>query len=129
MSTPIATSDDLATFLGDPSIDATRAEQLLGIAQAFCEDIVTPLPPSAFGIILSAAARTYGNPEGLTQESLGPYVAARPATGVYLTKSEKAALRRAAGIGGAGSTSQLSPTIETDLQTDLPPWDYDELTP
>ncbi|MGH3437089.1 MAG: hypothetical protein ACRDRL_28995 [Sciscionella sp.] len=120
MSVPIATSADLGTFLGDPSIDAGRATQVLAIVQGFCEDIITPLPESAFGVVLSAAARIYSNASGVTGETVGPFNVQRP-TGVYLTKGEKAALRRAAGIGGAGSTSILP----ADAASDLPPWDYD----
>lgn len=105
MSTLVATPDDLATFLGQ-TVDPDRALQLLGIAQGYCEDIVTPLPASAFGIVLAAAARAYGNPFQITSESVGPFAAGRTPS-VYLLRSERTILRRAAGRGGGGSTSTL----------------------
>lgn len=107
MSTPIASPADLATYLGISDVDTTRATQLIGIAQGFCEDIVSPLPSTAFGVVLAAAARSYANPQGVTGEAMGPFHVQRPG-GVYLTKYERAALRRAAGRGGAMSTSTLA---------------------
>ena len=105
MSTPIATSDDLATFLGQ-TVDDDRATMLLTIAQSYCEDEVTPLPASAFGIVLAVAARAYSNPQQNANITTGPYAFA-PAQSIYLLRSERAALRRAAGRGGGGVTSSL----------------------
>lgn len=107
MSNPIATPDDLSTFLGE-TVDNTRATQLLGIAQAYCEDIVSPLPASAFGIVLAAAARAYANPTQEVSVATGPYTATR-AKSVYLTRAERTSLRRAAGRSGGGSISTFSP--------------------
>jgi hypothetical protein len=105
MSNPIATPADLTTFLGQ-TVDDARATQILALAQAFCEDVVTPLPASAKGIVLAAAGRTYVNPESVQFSATGPYSAQRP-VGVYLTRAERATLRRGAGRGGASSTSVL----------------------
>jgi hypothetical protein len=107
VSNPLAQSSDLATFLGQ-EVDDARATMLLAIAQAYCEDVVSPLPASALGIILSAAARAYVNPAQDAAVGTGPYTVTR-ASSVYLTRAERAALRQAAGRGGGGSTSMLVP--------------------
>lgn len=107
MSTPIATPADLSTFMGE-TVDTARATQLLGIAQAYCEDVVSPLPASAFGIVLAAAARAYANPTQEQSVATGPYLATR-AKSVYLTRTERTSLRRAAGRSGGGSVSTLNP--------------------
>lgn len=106
MSTPIATSDDLSLYMGQ-TLDDDRADQFLAIAQSFCEDIVSPLPASAFGIVLAAAARAYVNPQQNTTEVTGPSSVGRAAT-VYLTRAERVNLRRAAGRSGGGSISTLN---------------------
>lgn len=106
MSTPVVTSTDLATFLGS-SVDTARATALIALAQQFCEDVVTPLPASAAGVILASSARAYVNPSQVGFSATGPYSAQLPAA-VYLTRAERATLRRGAGLGGAGSTSVLT---------------------
>lgn len=107
MSDPIATPDDLTLFLGQ-TVDGDRATQLLAIAQAYCEDIVSPLPASAFGIVLAAAARAYANPTQNVSEATGPYSVSLSRS-VYLTRTERVTLRRAAGRSGGGSISTLNP--------------------
>lgn len=110
MSTPIAEPDDLSLYLGQ-TVDDDRATQLLAIAQGYCEDIATPLPASAFGVVLASAARAYVNPQQNTNEALGPYTVGRAAN-VYLTRAERAMLRRGAGRAGGGSVSTLNPGID-----------------
>lgn len=106
MSTPIATSTDLGTFLGNDSIDAERADLILEMAQDLCESIVSPLPATAKFVVLTVAARTWSNPEGDTTATVGPYAVTR-APAMYLTKSDKATLRRLAGGSGAFSIDTL----------------------
>lgn len=105
MSSPVATPADLSTFLGE-QVDDARALLLLSIAQGFCEDVVTPLPASAVGVVLASAARAYANPQQNNGEGVGPYTVQRMSA-VYLTRTERETLRRAKGRGGAGSTSVL----------------------
>jgi hypothetical protein len=113
------TASDLETFLGLDAIDTDRADQLIGLAMDLVESIVSPAPDAAKAIVLTAAARAYANPEGLTQELVGPYQASRPAAGIYLTKSERASLRRLAGVGGAFSFDLLGINGAEDA-TDYP---------
>lgn len=112
-STPLADPADLATFLGT-GVDDARATLLLRLAQDRCEEILTPLPESAMGIVLSAAARGYSSPQGVSSEGIGPFSVQRPWAGVYLTKSERASLKRLGGQGGAFSVdptpADASPT-------------------
>lgn len=95
------TSADLALYLGESSIDDARAAMLIGQAESLAESIVSPLPDAARAVVLSAAARGYANPQGVTSEGVGPYTVTRPLAGVYLTKTERATLRRLAGGSGA----------------------------
>lgn len=105
MSTPVAIPSDLALFIG-ATVDDSRADLILGLAQDACEEFVTPLPDSAKRIVLAVAARIYTNPTSVPTEAVGPYSAGRPA--IDLTRRERHSLRRLAGRGGgAGSTSAL----------------------
>lgn len=102
------TPDDLQTYLGSPNFDAERAELLISTAVSLCEAIVKPLPESADAVILSSAGRAYTNATGVTSQMAGPYQVTMPSGGVYLTKSERATLRRLAGGGGAFSIDMLA---------------------
>lgn len=99
--TLVVSYTDLGLYMGDGSIDPSRAELLITQAILLCESFVTPLPDAASVIVLSSAARAYANPQGVTSETIGPFNVQRPWAGVYLTKAERAALRRMAGSGGA----------------------------
>lgn len=115
MGIPLVSPADLGIYLG-LTIDAPRAQMLLEDAQNLCESIVSPLPAAATAIIKSAATRAYTNPTGVTSETTGPYAAHRPSGGVYLTRSERRALRNLAGRSGAFSIDLL-PTGVTEVQT------------
>lgn len=120
MSLPIVTPDDLALYLGT-AVDNDRALLLIAQAQLLCEITADPLPAPASVIVLSAAARGYVNPQGITGETVGPYTVQRPAAGVYLTRSERIDLKFMAGRGGAFT---VDPTPD-NAGTGLPWWDVD----
>lgn len=127
MSAPIVDPTELATFLGVDAVDNDRAVMLLGDAQDLCESILTPLPATAAGIVRRVAARAYTNVTSAHQMGIGSanisYGAQNSSTGVggmYLSRSDKADLRRLAGGGGAFSIDLLP----ADYSADLPPWDY-----
>lgn len=109
MSVPLADSADLQSFLGLDSIDDARATLILGLAQDLCESIVAPLPDTARAVVLAVAARAYTNPGNVQQETTGPFSASYGAAagGMYLTRPDKATLRRLAGSGGAYSIETL----------------------
>ena len=106
----IPTASDLAIFLNVPGPDTTwnaRADQILGFAVDLCSSIVDPLPDAATGIVISVAARSFANPEMIASETVGPFTVQRPTPGLFLTRSEKAALRRMAGGTSAFSVDTL----------------------
>lgn len=112
MSTPLVQPSELATFLGvdETQMDDVRARLMLQLAQDLCESIATPLPDSAQGVVLAVAARTFANPEGNTAETVGPYTVQRGGS-LYLTKADKATLRRLTGGTGAFSIDTLPPGV------------------
>lgn len=112
MST-VATVSDLQTFMG-VTVDETRAQQMLDIVEADAASIVSPLPASAMGVILTAAARALPNPSGTTSMSSGGASASWLPGGVYLTRAERMTLRRLAGIGGGAFSVNLAPDAGQD---------------
>lgn len=101
-SDPLATAAELDTYLQlGGRVDTDRADMLITMAQELAEAEISPLPAAAKSVILSAAARAYTNPAGVTYETIGPFSAQRPAAGVYLTRAELNTLRRLAGRSGA----------------------------
>ncbi|MFP8944701.1 hypothetical protein ACLIYM_25160 [Streptomyces fenghuangensis] len=106
------TAEELALYLGLEEIQGARADLLIAQAVALCETVVKPLPESATAVVLSAAARAYVNPQNATYETIGPMSVQRPqgSGGLYLTKADKAALKSAAGRGGAFT---VDPTPDT----------------
>ncbi|MFE1321595.1 hypothetical protein [Kitasatospora phosalacinea] len=97
------TAEQLALLLDLQEINGNRADLLIEQAVALCETVVKPLPDQATAVVLSAAARAYTNPQSITYETIGPMSVQRPqgSGGLYLTKADKAALKAAAGRGGA----------------------------
>jgi hypothetical protein len=95
----VAQVPDLATFTG-LTVDADRAQLLLDLVEADAASIVSPLPVSAKGVILTAAARALPNPAQVASQSLAGTSTTWGAGGLYLTRSERRTLARLAGIGG-----------------------------
>lgn len=128
---PIATSDDLGTYLNDSTINVARAQQLIEFAQQRCELIVSPLPDAAVGVVLQVAARAYVSITAARQVQLGDADAAfgaapGPVGGIYLMASEEKALRNMAGSGGAFSIDLLPadyvlPVFSYGADWDVPP--------
>lgn len=96
---PIVTPDDLGVYLAVQSIDEVRAAKLIDWAQALCESVITPLPTGAEPVVLDVTARAYSNPTSVTQQSVLSASASYGAVagGMWLTRENKAALRRLAG--------------------------------
>jgi hypothetical protein len=116
------TAEELGLYLGLPEIDGARADLLIQQAVALCETVVKPLPEQATAVVLSAAGRAYVNPQQVSYETIGPMSVQRPSGsgGLYLTRADKAALKSAAGRGGAftvdptPATADPSPTYPVD---------------
>ena len=120
------TAEQLALLLDLQEINGNRADLLISQAIALCETVVKPLPDQATAVVLSAAARAYTNPQSITYETIGPMSVQRPqgSGGLYLTKADKAALKAAAGRGGAFT---VDPTPAT--ANPIPTWPQEELSP
>jgi hypothetical protein len=118
------TADELRLYLNLGEVDAMRAEFLLDQALTLAASIVTPVPDAAKPIILAAAGRAYANPQGVSQETVGPYGVQRPFAGLFFTRAEQAALRRLGGQGGA-FTVDTTPATADPLVT----WPYDPDNP
>lgn len=112
------TSADLGTYLG-ATIDEQRADTLIALATQLCQSIVNPLPGPADAVVLDVAARAYANPSNVTSQGVGPYSAnfGPVGGGLWLTRQNKATLRRLAGSGGAFSIDTLPATAGTGM-----PW-------
>jgi hypothetical protein len=116
------TAEQLGLYLGLPEIQGDRADLLIVQAVALCETVVQPLPDQATAVVLSVAGRAYVNPQQVSYETIGPMSVQRPSGsgGLYLTKSDKAALKSLAGRGGAftvdptPATADPSPTWPVD---------------
>lgn len=119
------TSTDLATYLGQDSVDTNRGTQMIGWAEQLCLSIVSPLPDGAQIIVLGVASRGFVNPQGSVPETAGPYGTSfgRPAAGgIWLTRSDARTLRRMNGSGGAFTID----TIPVGYSPELPWWDFNE---
>jgi hypothetical protein len=115
--------DDFAVYINNPDLDRTRARSVLNRAQRLCETIVKPLPDGAEDVVIDVAERAYMNPTALQSQGLGFFdnegTAATSVGGLYLTRENKATLRRLAGGGGA-FTIDMTPA---GAGQNLPWWD------
>lgn len=110
---------DLGTYLG-AEVDTDRAQFLIDKAVQLCESIITPLPDGGDTVVLDVAARAYSNPSNAQTQAAGPFSATFGALGggLWLTRQNKATLRRLAGSGGAFTIE----TLPVDAGTGLPWW-------
>lgn len=118
------TADELGLYLGLDTIDGDRADFLLEQALTLAASIVSPVPDTAKPVILAAAGRAYANPQGVTQETVGPYSVQRPPAGLYFTRPEQAILKRLAGRGGAFTIDPTPADVDPDVT-----WPYDPDNP
>lgn len=110
---PLATPAELGTYLG-VDIDTDRATAVIQLAHDLCESVVSPVPPLAKGVELAVSARAYNNVTSAHQGGIGSaqisYGAPNSSVGIgglFLSRSEKATLRRLSGRSGAFSIDQL----------------------
>jgi len=122
---PLASLDRLGRKLGYAPVDdeADRAADILDAASELIRDTagktwvvedtgaLEAIPRRVQAICVEVAYRAFGNPEALSQRSIGDssksYDRAKREGGeaVYLTKAEEAAIRKAAGDTGSSLTS------------------------
>lgn len=117
MSTPLATPTELGVYLGQPlEVADERALLVLQLAHDLCESVVSPVPVLAQGVELAIAARAFNNVTSAHQMSMGSanvsFGAQNSTTGVgglYISRSEKATLRRLAGRSAAFDLDMTPP--------------------
>lgn len=110
MSIPLITPADLAVSLNDPGIDVARATLMIARAQTLCESHIAPLPAGADVVVDRVAGRAYTStlsPRQVAARAAGGQFMGQQGGGVYLTRSDKADLRRLAKGGGAFSVNLL----------------------
>lgn len=114
------TPDDLGTYLGQ-TLDPVRAQLLIDSAVQLCESLVNPLPAGADAVVLDVATRAFSNPTNAQHQGAGPFSAAYGPVGggLWLTRQNKATLRRLAGSGGAFTIDTMPATAGQGL----PWWD------
>lgn len=121
MGDPLIDATDLATYLNDPSIDQDRATLMIVRAQTLCESVLSPLPDTAAGIVERIAGRGYVSAVGGRGKQVtsagSPFGAVPGAGAIYLTRYDKADLRRLAGGGGAFSIDLLPSDYVTPCGT------------
>lgn len=117
----VVTADDLARAMNDVDIDVDRAEELIADAQTLCEGVVSPLPDGATVVIKRVAARAYVTTitRMAQAQAAGSPFGSTTGAGVWLSRMDKADLRRLAGGGGAFTINPLP----ADYSVTLPPWD------
>lgn len=117
------TAEQLGLYLGLSEVDVDRAELLIATATALCQTVVKPLPEGAEAVVLSVAGRAYVNPQQVSYETIGPMSVQRPqgSGGLYLTKSDKSALKSLAGRGGAFTVDPTPATADPS-----PTWPIDD---
>lgn len=114
------TAEELGLYLNVTEIDGIRADFLLEQAVTLAASIISPVPDSAKPVILAAAGRAYANPQGVSQETVGPYTVQRPQAGLYFTRAEQAILKRLGGRGGAFTVDPTPAGVDPDVT-----WPYD----
>lgn len=121
-SPPVVSVADFAAYIGNASIDSSRATFLLLTAQALCESIVSPLPAGAAAVVLDVAARGFTNPNNAQQQTDGPFSVSYGAIagGLWLTNNNKATLRNLAGQVGAFTIDTMPATAGQGLSW----WNY-----
>lgn len=126
------TPTDLGLYLNDAEIKPDRAELMINLATSECLTVIDPLPDPARVVVLRVAARGYTTAmSAARQNQLAAAGSPIPlgGGGIYLTKMDKADLRRNSGTGGAFSVNLLDGYQGPPY---LPVWDagitVDELT-
>lgn len=116
---------DLYLNLGG-TINTERADFIIDMVMDDAASVVYPVPDAAKGVIVTAAARIYGNPQALAAESVGPFSANYPTPAAYLTRRERARLRRLAGRMAGAYTVDPTPADASPAGSWPPVWDWDD---
>jgi hypothetical protein len=125
--TLVVTADEVDLYLDlSGTINAERANFIIGLVMDDAASVVDPVPDAAKGLVITAAARIYGNPQGLSAESVGPFSANYQTPAAYLTRRERARLRRLAGRLSGAYTVDPTPADASPAASWPPVWDWDD---
>lgn len=117
------TTDDLALYLNDGNINVARAQKMIDRAMTLCESIVSPLPDAAAVVVERVAGRGYVTTTTVRNAQLAaagsPMGGPGAAGGVWLSRTDKADLRRLGGGSGGSFTIDLLPQGYTAPPTTL----------
>jgi len=131
---PLATVDDVTARAPDLRLDDnTQVTALLADASALVrsytrqtwvdeEGNLTDLPDGLAGIVAMIVIRALRIPEGVTQETIGNYsvsYAPNATDRLYLSRADKAYLRRISGRGGAFSVATYGPVGYLGIAEDV----------
>lgn len=141
MASPALASISDLTARGVDVSDSARVQAALSDASAFIRDVASPedwldddgnletVPDIIVAICCRAVQRSLDNPLGVTQQSegIGSYNVAQTfgnaSPDVYLTKAERNAVRRAAGLssslGAVTIESPYAPPADPDIYLDV----------
>jgi hypothetical protein len=119
-------SADLGLYLG-AEVNESRADYLISQASALCRSIINPLPEGSDTVVLDVAARAYSNPGNVSSQNVGPYSTSYGAAagGLWLTRQNKATLRRLAGGSSAFGIDPVDPARIKAATANLPYWAWD----
>ena len=117
---------DLGTYLG-VTLDDARATYLLARATELCQSVINPLPDGSDVVVLDVAARAYSNPSNVSSQGVGPFNTSYGAAagGLWLTRQNKATLRRLGGGSSAYSIDPVDAAHVAEATAALPYWDWD----
>lgn len=124
----LVTAEDLATHL-DQAVKREQAEQILNLVEAVVlTEYGSDTPPADDRPLqllrqatLTAAARAYTNPAGLSSETIDGYTYRRDGAGMNLTAFERALVGAARGGGATGGVVSVPLTTPTELTPTAPP--------
>lgn len=101
----IYTAEEFASYV-QSDVDTATALLLRDLVTGLIDELADfdgTYPATVKAIALTAAARAYTNPQGLTSETIGEYSYRRTGgSGVYLTAEEKSAISAAGGVEASG---------------------------
>lgn len=123
MASPALAPRQTCRPLGPPGRRSSRAQAALDDASAFIRDVASPedwlddngnletVPDIVVAICCRAVQRSLDNPQAVQAEGIGSYnvTFANSSPDVYLTKAERASIRRAVGKVTLGAVTIESP--------------------
>lgn len=119
------TPDDMATYL-KVAVDEAQATLIISMVMDLAAAVVSPVPDTAKAVIITAVARALPNPSQASAMSMGGSSASWAPGGVYLTRQERLALRRAGKLGAGAFSVNVAPDAGKHYHDPLRPATLDD---